>query len=901
MEKYKRMIVTEFYNGQGLGNQLWCYVTTRVIAKDRGYDFGIQSPEKFKGSDFFTLDFGKPVIGGQGPEGGPPTKLPDGIAYYYPEYKLTHPDNGVDIRDYDKRLVDILDNTKIDGVMQDERYIKHRKNEIREWLKVKPEHECFDFASDDMCVINFRGNEYVHNERVFLPQKYWDEAITNMRLVNKHMKFVVITDDVKTARKFFPDFDVHHFSISKDYVVIKNAHYLILSNSSFACFPAWLNEKLKLCIAPKYWSQYNYSDGYWGCSYNITSGWMYQNREGALENATTCRQELEHYMAKHPELFVPKRITKNFLVVSHYNNDIRWVPDFTDNYIIYDQSKQFENPKTIDPQKIVHSKHTGHNLSDYFSFIVDHYDTLPDITIFGKGNMFPRHVRRDYFERVMNNEYFTPIEDPRMHNPIWPKGFFASDGGFCEINNSLYMRAPGHPTKYFDNYNEFLKFCFKNPILPRYVRFPPGAMFVLPKAHILKYPKIFYQNLNTLVSYDNFPGEAYIVERALYTIWTSSFEINKNMLSPIDPNMTMIQPASGLMLHKDRIPLSIRKRVPTPIKKLAIKMFPLLKKIAGLPYHIKKRLKLVREYAEEFKEKRTWQSAQEIVTYRKTIKVYDIFTFFNEYDLLEIRMNILDAHVDYFVIVEATETFSGKPKPLYFEEHKERFKKWQHKIIHYVTRDVPKDPEDLRHRLKHDKNLTELDIDIINYNLTSDNIAPGAIHWFKEFYQKESIKKALVGLNNHDICYIGDVDEIWNPELVIDYSKDTLFKLRQKVYAYYFDNRSNEPWAGTLVTQYKNIKHACLNHLRTARKTHYTYLRNGGWHFTNMGGADQIRKKLESYGHQEYNNEQIKSKIEEQMKNNKDFIGRKFTFWQDEHNLPRYLLENKELYKNYFK
>ena len=48
------MIITELYDGQGLGNQLWCYVTTRVIAKKNGYDFGIQSPEKFKGIYFIT-------------------------------------------------------------------------------------------------------------------------------------------------------------------------------------------------------------------------------------------------------------------------------------------------------------------------------------------------------------------------------------------------------------------------------------------------------------------------------------------------------------------------------------------------------------------------------------------------------------------------------------------------------------------------------------------------------------------------------------------------------------------------------------------------------------------------------------------------------------------------------
>lgn len=299
------MIVTEIYNGQGLGNQLWCYVTTRVIALDHGYEFGIKSAEKFKCNDFLTLDTGKEVIGGSGPEGGPPFSLPQGITYYCVERQLNHPVTGVDIRTYDPRLVNIPDNTKIDGIMQDENYIFHRKDEIRSWLKVKPEFECYDYSSDDICVINFRGGEYVSIPHVFLPQSYWDYAVAEMRKRNKDMRFVVITDDVVTAKHFFPHFEVNHFGIPMDYVVLKNAKYLILSNSSFACFPAWLNEEIKLCIAPKYWAQHNTSDGYWGCSYNMIRGWIYLDRNGVCFDYETCQKERDAYIAAHPDYYPP--------------------------------------------------------------------------------------------------------------------------------------------------------------------------------------------------------------------------------------------------------------------------------------------------------------------------------------------------------------------------------------------------------------------------------------------------------------------------------------------------------------------------------------------------------------------------------------------------------------------
>ncbi|MCC2631397.1 MAG: glycosyl transferase family [Patescibacteria group bacterium] len=304
------MVVTEIYNGQGLGNQLWCYVATRVIATDKGYGFGIKSPEKFKCNDFLSLDFGKPVISGSGPEGGPPYTLPEGIQHYYVERRINHPVNGVDIRTYDPNLVNIPDNTKIDGIMQDERYIAHRKDEVRKWLEVKKEYECFDYSSDDICVINFRGGEYVEVPHVFLPQSYWDYAVAHMRSINKNFRFVVITDDVVTAKKFFPDFEVNHFSISKDYVVIKNAKYLILSNSSFACFPAWLNQGLKLCIAPKYWAQHNTSDGFWGCSYNMIKGWMYLDRNGKFFDYESCKKEHDKYVKDHPDYY-PEAPTEN--------------------------------------------------------------------------------------------------------------------------------------------------------------------------------------------------------------------------------------------------------------------------------------------------------------------------------------------------------------------------------------------------------------------------------------------------------------------------------------------------------------------------------------------------------------------------------------------------------------
>ncbi len=287
------MITTELYKGQGLGNQLWCYVVTRAIAKKRGFDFGIESPQNFKGGDFMQLDFGQKPIR---------------ILNTYHERSMFHPINNADITLHDPGLLRVSDNTKILGVMQDEKYISEYKDEIREWLIIK-DIDVSDCIDENTCVLNFRGGEYARHPEIYLQKKYWIDAINNMKELFPGLKFIVITDDVKAAREMLPEISAYHFDIAKDYTVISKANYLILSNSSFAWFPAWLSKNLKYCIAPKYWGRHNISDGYWSAGYNITSGWMYQDRDGKLQNYDSCLQEFETYIKNHSNYFAENNAT----------------------------------------------------------------------------------------------------------------------------------------------------------------------------------------------------------------------------------------------------------------------------------------------------------------------------------------------------------------------------------------------------------------------------------------------------------------------------------------------------------------------------------------------------------------------------------------------------------------
>lgn len=233
----------------------------------------------------------------------------------------------------------------------------------------------------------------------------------------------------------------------------------------------------------------------------------------------------------------------NFLCISSFNNDLSWIKDYPNHHIVYD--KAWNGGYYIDPNdkfgpsnakekypelNIVNSDDKGYSLRDHMTFIIDNYDNLPEVTVFCKGNVFPRHVSKQKFEELMNLKCFAPIEEWQVHNPPnMPIAMFSCDGGWMEINNSWYLNHPQHPTKYFINYNDFLSFCYKDPVIPNYIRFAPGGCYVVPKSYILKYNRVFYENIRTIVSHHKLSGESHMIERALFTIWMCNWEVSDNM------------------------------------------------------------------------------------------------------------------------------------------------------------------------------------------------------------------------------------------------------------------------------------------------------------------------------------------------------------------------------------
>ena len=227
--------------------------------------------------------------------------------------------------------------------------------------------------------------------------------------------------------------------------------------------------------------------------------------------------------------------------------------------------------------------------------------------------------------------------------------------------------------------------------------------------------------------------------------------------------------------------------------------------------------------------------------------IYDCFSFFNELDLLEIRLNVLKDVVDKFVLVEAGETHSGRPKPLYFRESEARFAAFKDRIVYVCIEKFP---------------------DVCKTD------------WARENYQRNAIAEGLKDAKDDDVVLVSDLDEIPRPEVVSGLTGTPGVKVfDQTYYSFYLNYRNvrQQWWHGTRMVSYRDFCHAfdgvdvyedeflpsAVNAGTTASKIRcrrlprarggQTIVKNGGWHFTCLGGAAAVAKKIASFAHQEFN------------------------------------------------
>jgi beta-1,4-mannosyl-glycoprotein beta-1,4-N-acetylglucosaminyltransferase len=209
-------------------------------------------------------------------------------------------------------------------------------------------------------------------------------------------------------------------------------------------------------------------------------------------------------------------------------------------------------------------------------------------------------------------------------------------------------------------------------------------------------------------------------------------------------------------------------------------------------------------------------------------KIYDCFLFYNEYEVLKIRLEELYDHVDHFVLVECSETFRGNPKPFNFENNKHLYSKYLDKIIHIKI--------DERH--------------------------PGLGVWQREHFQRNCLGRGLLQCHKDDVIFISDVDEIPRASFIPDISKRVQKKhvlgvcLQQTIYFFQL-NRSplnglheGKLWFGTAAMTYKKFKDHNAQFFRDkSRAGKLEKLYGAGWHFTYMGGIETVKAKIQGFSH----------------------------------------------------
>ncbi|MER3417492.1 MAG: hypothetical protein C4312_08255 [Thermoflexus sp.] len=291
-------------------------------------------------------------------------------------------------------------------------------------------------------------------------------------------------------------------------------------------------------------------------------------------------------------------------------------------------------------------------------------------------------------------------------------------------------------------------------------------------------------------------------------------------------------------------------------------------------------------------------------------RVYDCFPFFNELELLEIRLHELADVVDKFVLVEATTTHQGEKKPLYYKENSDKFARFRHKITHIVV-DFP--PRAVLSRLFRDVDVT----------------------WAREHYQREMILAGLQDCSPDDIIIISDADEIPCAETVAACLQiDGIKIFKQRLFYYWLNCENVTPvngaryvWLGPVMANFSFVRspqrlrdlvirlsgefHA---HSKAKRLIYKLYrhtlsflgpkvriIDNGGWHFSYLGGVDRVREKLKAFAHTEYSSllNDI-NRISDCVMSGLDLFDRKmkFQFVPIDETFPKHVVKNPDRFKH---
>jgi beta-1,4-mannosyl-glycoprotein beta-1,4-N-acetylglucosaminyltransferase len=257
------------------------------------------------------------------------------------------------------------------------------------------------------------------------------------------------------------------------------------------------------------------------------------------------------------------------------------------------------------------------------------------------------------------------------------------------------------------------------------------------------------------------------------------------------------------------------------------------------------------------------------------MKIYDCFTFYNELDLLEIRLNELNDVVDGFILVEAEQSHQNKSKPLFFQDNKNRYKKFLSKIKHII---VPA-------------------------NLFVNDDA-----WYNEKLQRNAICAGLFDVHEDDLLVVSDLDEIPSKDSILEVKKQQIAPavFEQILHYYYLNTPSVQNNSilnyGSVVLKKRDFM---LNTeiVRNRVKHSFSIIKNGGWHFSFLGNKENVFNKIKNYAHTEFSDVD-ESTIDSRLNSMEDPLGRdycKLILNKNLDYLPEYVKMNLDKFKQYIK
>tara|TARA_A100001011_G_scaffold242734_1_gene250739 strand:+ start:1269 stop:2075 length:807 start_codon:yes stop_codon:yes gene_type:complete len=264
--------------------------------------------------------------------------------------------------------------------------------------------------------------------------------------------------------------------------------------------------------------------------------------------------------------------------------------------------------------------------------------------------------------------------------------------------------------------------------------------------------------------------------------------------------------------------------------------------------------------------------------------IYDCFQYFNEEHIADLRFNILNKYVDYFVIVESTVNHQGKEKKLQFDINK--YPKFKKKIKYIIVDDTP---ENIKKPHEGGESLVEQ-------------------------HQRNSLMKVLNKADDEDIIILSDVDEIPDLNKLNLFNKKNYAVFSQKMFMYKinFLNLNENNWHGSKICLKKNLKSPqWLRNLklkkypiwRIDKPKNIQIIENGGWHFAYLQSAENISQKIKSFAHGEFNKEHLsdEEKIKERILKGEDVFerGYKIKKVRIDETFPDYIQQNQNILKNW--